>query len=67
MCFLVVGVHEALRPYLGAMPEFLFLPDMAARWHGLTAPLLANTARCEAVFQELVAAYEGPDRHYRTL
>ncbi|MBD2768090.1 hypothetical protein IC235_09330 [Hymenobacter sp. BT664] len=45
----------------------VFLPDMAARWHSLTAPLLADTARREAVFQELIAAYEGPARHYHTL
>jgi predicted metal-dependent HD superfamily phosphohydrolase len=47
------------------MPEFL--PNMTARWHGLTAPLLADVARREAVFQELAAAYQGSDRHYHTL
>ncbi|MBF9220886.1 HD domain-containing protein [Hymenobacter ruricola] len=43
------------------------LPDLAARWHALTAPLLPEAARREAVFQKLAAAYEVPDRHYHTL
>ena len=62
---LVVEAHKSFTPYLGAMP--IPLSDMAARWHGLTTPLLANTARREAIFQELATAYEGSDRHYHTL
>ncbi|WP_310391591.1 hypothetical protein [Hymenobacter sp.] len=42
-------------------------PTLAARWHALTAPLLADAGRREAVFQELAAAYDGPGRHYHTL
>jgi predicted metal-dependent HD superfamily phosphohydrolase len=40
---------------------------LAARWHELTAPLLPDAARREAVFQELAAAYDAPERHYHTL
>ena len=41
--------------------------SLAARWHALTAPLLPDAARREAVFQELAAAYSAPTRHYHTL
>ncbi|WP_052732288.1 HD domain-containing protein [Hymenobacter terrenus] len=47
------------------MPDLL--PDLAARWHALTAPLLPDAARREAVFQQLAAAYGAPERHYHTL
>lgn len=47
------------------------MPDSAVslsvRWHALTAPLLADDARREAVFQELSAAYNAPTRRYHTL
>ena len=41
--------------------------SLAARWQALTAPLLPDDARREAVFQELAAAYNAPARHYHTL
>lgn len=40
---------------------------LAARWHALTAPLLPDAARRNAVFKEIAAAYEAPERHYHTL
>ena len=52
-------------PYLGSMSDSTI--QLAARWHALTTPLLADAARREAVFQELAAAYQAPERHYHTL
>jgi predicted metal-dependent HD superfamily phosphohydrolase len=45
----------------------LMLPDLAARWHTLTAPLLPDAQRREAELQRLTAAYQAPGRHYHTL
>ena len=42
-------------------------PDLAARWHRLTAPFVPDAARREAEFQRLAAAYQAPTRHYHTL
>ena len=41
--------------------------DLSARWHRLTAPLVADAARREAEFARLAAAYQAPTRHYHTL
>ena len=41
--------------------------SLSARWQALTAPLLADEDRREAVFRELAAAYDAPARHYHTL
>ena len=40
---------------------------LPTRWHLLTAPLVPDSARREAAFQALAAAYEAPGRHYHTL
>ena len=42
-------------------------PDLAARWHLLTAPFMPDAARREAELQRLAAAYQAPTRHYHTL
>ena len=42
-------------------------PDLAARWHLLTAPFVPDAARREAELQRLAAAYQAPTRHYHTL
>ena len=42
-------------------------PDLAARWHRLTAPFVPDAARRAAEFQRLAAAYQAPTRHYHTL
>ena len=42
-------------------------PDLTARWHRLTSPLVPNAARREAEFERLAAAYQAPTRHYHTL
>lgn len=43
------------------------MPDLAARWHRLTAPLVPDDARRAAEFNRLTAAYQAPTRHYHTL
>ena len=43
------------------------MSPLADRWHLLTAPLVPDTARREAAFQELTTAYQSPERHYHTL
>ncbi|SFP75091.1 HD domain-containing protein [Hymenobacter arizonensis] len=40
---------------------------LAARWHHLTAPLVADAALRETTFQELATAYQASGRHYHTL
>jgi predicted metal-dependent HD superfamily phosphohydrolase len=45
----------------------MLTPTLTARWHALTAPLLPDTARREAEFKHLAAAYDAPERHYHTL
>ena len=42
-------------------------PDLAARWHHLTASFVPDAARREAELQRLAAAYQAPTRHYHTL
>ena len=43
------------------------MPDLAARWHRLTTPLVPDAARRTAEFDRLAAAYQAPTRHYHTL
>ena len=45
----------------------MLTPDLAARWHALTAPLLPDATRREAELARLAAAYDAPERHYHTL
>jgi predicted metal-dependent HD superfamily phosphohydrolase len=40
---------------------------LAAQWHQLTAPLLSDEARRQAVFRQLITAYSASGRHYHTL
>lgn len=43
------------------------MPDLAARWHRLTAPLVPDAARRTVEFDRLAAAYQAPTRHYHIL
>jgi len=43
------------------------LPTLAARWHRLTEPLLADESGRTAAFEQLAAAYQAKGRHYHTL
>ncbi len=45
----------------------MLLPDLAARWHALLAPLLPAADLREAEFVRLAAAYGAPERHYHGL
>ncbi len=45
----------------------MLTPNLAARWHALTAPLLLDAARREAELARLAAAYDAPERHYHSL
>ena len=42
-------------------------PDLAARWHALTAPLLPDAARRDLELAQLLAAYGAPTRHYHNV
>ena len=40
---------------------------MQNRWNALVSPLMPDTARCAKMYQQLVAAYDGPGRYYHNL
>ncbi|RFP67045.1 hypothetical protein D0N36_00745 [Hymenobacter lapidiphilus] len=40
---------------------------MQTRWNALISPLMPDAARCIEMYQQLVAAYSGPGRHYHDL
>src|SRR5262245_48889270 len=48
-------------------PPAELIEDLRQRWHQLLAPFAAPPAEAARTWQELAAAYSGPQRHYHNL